>query len=235
VNNLLLAFVGLAVAGTPLPAVAQAVRACPIGQQVTDDRGTQGTVVSARGDQCLIKYNDGQTHGWAPLQTLRAAAPATSNTTSPATPPEHRSDPPSGDPLRKNAADAVAIFRPEVADRIVFHADPRGHVLLMGTANGAPVRFMVDTGASLVILTPDDAQAAGIRRSELVFDHTVQTGNGSVRAALVLLRDIGIGGFSMPRVQAAVIDSMGQSVLGMSFLGRLKGFAMRDGVLTIDW
>jgi aspartyl protease family protein len=94
---------------------------------------------------------------------------------------------------------------------------------------------MVDTGASLVILTADDAQATGIRRSELVFDRIVQTGNGPVRAALVLLREIDIGEFSMAKVQAAVIDSMGQSVLGMSFLRRLKGFAMRQGVLTIDW
>jgi aspartyl protease family protein len=219
----------------PSLTVAQAVRGCPLGRHVTDDRGIEGMIVSARGDQCLIKYNDGQTHGWAPVQTLRAAAPAKSGTPPLATTPELGTDLPSANPLPKNAADAVAILRPEVSNRLVFHADPRGHVLLTGAANGAAVRFMVDTGASLVILTPDDARAAGIRRSELVFDHTVQTGNGPVRAALVLLREIGIGEFSMSKVQAAVIDSMGQSVLGMSFLGRLKGFAMREGMLTIDW
>jgi aspartyl protease family protein len=235
VKNLLLALGGLAVgAVTPL-AVAHAVPECTIGHHVTDDRGTEGVIVSARGDQCLIKYDDGHTRGWAPIQTLRDTAPAKTGAPPRAMSPEPGADPPSPGPLPKNAADAVVVLRPAVTNRLVYHADPRGHVLLTAAANGAEVRFMVDTGASLVILTPDDARAAGIRRSELVFDHAVQTGNGPVRAALVLLREIDIGEFSMAKVQAAVIDSMGQSVLGMSFLGRLKGFAMREGVLTIDW
>ena len=85
------------------------------------------------------------------------------------------------------------------------------------------------------VLTPDDARAAGIKRGELVFNRVVQTANGPVRAAFVLLREIGIEQLSIAKVQAAVIDSLGQSVLGMSFLGRLKGFEMRDRVLTIDW
>lgn len=234
-KNLLLALGGLAVAAVPPPAVAQAVRECTIGHHVTDDRGTAGVIVSARGDQCLIRYDDGQTHGWAPVQALRAAALAKSAAPPGATPPELGADALSANPLPKNRADAVAIFRPAVSNRLIYHADPRGHVLLTAAANGTALRFMVDTGASLVILTADDAQAAGIRRSELVFDRIVQTGNGPVRAALVLLHEIDIGEFSMAKVQAAVIDSMGQSVLGMSFLGRLKGFAMRQGVLTIDW
>jgi hypothetical protein len=49
----------------------------------------------------------------------------------------------------------------------------------------------------------------------------------------VLLREIRIGDLAIEKVQGAVIDSLGQSVLGMSFLGRLKGFEMRDRVLTI--
>ena len=97
------------------------------------------------------------------------------------------------------------------------------------------MRFLVDTGASLVILTPNDARAIGIRHSELVFDQIMQTGNGPVHAAPVLLREIRIGDVAIEKVQGAVIDSLGQSVLGMSFLGRLKGFEMRDRVLTIDW
>ena len=97
------------------------------------------------------------------------------------------------------------------------------------------MRFLVDTGASLVILTPNDARAIGIRHSELVFDQIMQTGNGPVHAAPVLLREIRIGDVAIEKVQGAVIDSLGQSVLGMSFLGPLKGFEMRDRVLTIDW
>ena len=87
----------------------------------------------------------------------------------------------------------------------------------------------------LVFLTPNDARVAGIKKDELQFDQLVQTANGPVRAASVLLREIRIGDLSIEKVQAAVIDSQGQSVLGMSFLSRLKGFEMRGRVLTIDW
>lgn len=107
--------------------------------------------------------------------------------------------------------------------------------LLTAAVNGAPVRFLVDTGASLVILTAGDARTAGIQRSELAFNQVVQTGNGRVPAAFVLLREIRIEQLSIAKVQAAVVDSLGQSVLGMSFLSRLKGFEMRDGILTIHW
>jgi clan AA aspartic protease (TIGR02281 family) len=68
-----------------------------------------------------------------------------------------------------------------------------------------------------------------------VFDRIVQTANGPVHAAPVLLREVRIGDLAIEKVEGAVIDSLGQSVLGMSFLGRLKGFEMRDRVLTIDW
>lgn len=228
-----LALSGLTVAATPSPAAAQAVWECTIGQRVIDPRGTVGVIVSARGEECLIKYDGGQIQGWAPWQALRGAAPAKSAVPPPAAP---RIAPPgSAGPPPDNGAAAVAILRPPVSNRLVYHADARGHVLLTAAANGAPVRFMVDTGASLVTLTPNDARAIGIRRSDLVFNQIVQTANGPVHAAPVLLREIRIGELSIEKVQAAVIDNQGQSVLGMSFLGRLKGFEMRGRALTIDW
>ena len=233
-KKLVLALGGLTVAATPSLATAQAVWECTIGQRVVNARGTPGVIVAARGEECLIKYNDGQTQVWAPWQALRAAAPAKSGAPppgapSPGAPPGSAGPPPNVGPA------AVAILKPVVSNRLVYHADSRGHVLLTATTNGAPVRFLVDTGASLVVLTPNDARAIGIRHSELVFNRIVQTGNGPVHAAPVLLREIRIGELSIEKVQAAVIDSQGQSVLGMSFLGRLKGFEMRDRVLTIDW
>jgi aspartyl protease family protein len=256
VRKLVLALAGLIVAAVPPPAAAQAVEECTLGQHVVDDRGTAGVIVGAHGDQCLIKYDGGHAQGWAPWKALRAGVAAKLGTPltgtpspgrpSPGTPRSGASPggatppPPVANPLStpwppKNGADSVAVMRPPVSNRLVYHADPRGHVLLTAAANGAPVRFMVDTGATLVVLNPDDARAAGIRRGDLVFNHTVQTANGPVHAAPVLLREIRIGELSIEKVQAAVIDSQGQSVLGMSFLGRLKGFEVRGQVLTIDW
>jgi aspartyl protease family protein len=129
----------------------------------------------------------------------------------------------------------VRILRPIIANQLVYRADALGHIVLSANVNGAPVRFLVDTGATLVSLTPEDASAAGLKRSELTFDQTVQTGNGPAHAAFVQLRDIRIEQLDIENVQAAVIDSLKQSVLGMSFLSRLKRFEMRDGLLTVSW
>jgi len=95
--------------------------------------------------------------------------------------------------------------------------------------------LLVDTGASLVTLTPADARAAGIAPGELVFNRRVSTANGSARMAPVTLREIRIGQLSIYDVPAAVLENLNISLLGMSFLGRLQGYEMRDGKLTINW
>ena len=60
-------------------------------------------------------------------------------------------------------------------------------------------------------------------------------GKGKVPIAPVILKEIQIGELSVERVPAAVIEGGSQSVLGMSFLARLKSFEIRNGALTIDW
>jgi aspartyl protease family protein len=120
-------------------------------------------------------------------------------------------------------------------DTLVYPADARGHVLLDAVVNGAPVRFLVDSGASLVTLTPADARAAGLSPRRLVFDARASTANGVVRMAPVTLRDIRLGQLSIGEVPAAVIENLGVSLLGMSFLNRLQSYEMRNGKLTISW
>jgi len=137
------------------------------------------------------------------------------------------------------------VATPEAAARIaettpafntlVYPANEQGHVILDAAVNGASVRLLVDTGASLVTLTPADARAAGITPGELVFNHRVSTANGSARMAPVTLREIRIGQFSIYDVPAAVLENLNISLLGMSFLGRLQDYEMRDGKLTINW
>jgi aspartyl protease family protein len=128
----------------------------------------------------------------------------------------------------------VAETTPAV-NTLVYPANGQGHVILDAAVNGASVRLLVDTGASLVTLTPADARAAGITPSELVFNHRVSTANGSARMAPVTLREIRIGQLSIYDVPAAVLENLNISLLGMSFLGRLQGYEMRDGKLTISW
>jgi aspartyl protease family protein len=121
------------------------------------------------------------------------------------------------------------------ANTLVYPANEQGHVIVEAVINGAPMRLLVDTGASLVSLTAADARAAGISRAELVFDHLVNTANGAVRVARVTLREVRIGQLSIDDVPAAVLDNLNVSLLGMSFLSRVQSYEMRDGKLTISW
>jgi len=122
-----------------------------------------------------------------------------------------------------------------VSNTIVYTAAEGGHVVVDAAVNGAPVRLLVDTGASLVTLTPADARAAGITLNHLVFSARVNTANGPARMAPVLLREIRIDQLSVYDVPAAVVENLNISLLGMSFLVRLQSYEMRDGKLTMTW
>ena len=122
-----------------------------------------------------------------------------------------------------------------VSNTIVYTAAEGGHVVVDAAVNGAPVRLLVDTGASLVTLTPADARAAGIDLNHLVFSARVNTANGAARMAPVMLREIRIDQLSVYDVPAAVLENLNISLLGMSFLVRLQSYEMRDGKLTITW
>jgi aspartyl protease family protein len=225
--RLRLAPVLLAIAAIPALAAAQMPGGCPFGQRVVDDRGHAGLIVGGRDTLCLVKYQDGVMQRWVDADQLRITAP--SGRTAPG---EASPNPAAAEP---ESAQGVTILRPTIVNRLVYRADALGHVVLTAMVNDAPVRFLVDTGATLVSLSPQDAVAAGLDRAALKFDQTVHTGNGPVAAAFTQLRTIRIDGLEIADVQAAIIDNLNQSVLGMSFLRRLKGFEMRDGALTIDW
>ena len=122
-----------------------------------------------------------------------------------------------------------------LANTMVYVANERGHVVLDAAVNGAPVRMLVDTGASLVTLTPADARAAGIDPASLTFSGRVQTANSTTRMAPLTLREIRIGQLSFYDVRASVLEHLNVSLLGMSLLSRLRGYEMRDGRLTIAW
>jgi clan AA aspartic protease (TIGR02281 family) len=140
-------------------------------------------------------------------------------------------------PHNNDDAQPLAILKGTTATHTLsYRAGAGGQITLTAMVNGAPIRFVVDTGASHVTLTPEDARAAGIGISELSFNRRSNTANGTVLVAPVNLREIRIEQLSVENVPAAVNKNLaGVSLLGMSFLNRLKGFQMRDGALTINW
>jgi aspartyl protease family protein len=123
-----------------------------------------------------------------------------------------------------------------VANLLSFRSDRSGHVYVEAEVNGTPIRFLVDTGASLVTLRAEDARAAGIAAGDLRFSQQSATANGVVRMAPVRLRELRLDQLVMEDVDAAVIDApLNVSLLGLSFLKRLDGYAMRDGALVVSW
>lgn len=148
-----------------------------------------------------------------------------------AVPPDRAAESGSGARLATSTQRSAASS----SNTIVYTADDRGHVVLNAAVNETPVRMLVDTGASLVTLTPRDALAAGIGPSELAYSGRVNTANGVARMAPITLREIRIDQLSLYDVPAAVIENLNISLLGMSFLDRLQGYEMRDGKLTISW
>ena len=117
---------------------------------------------------------------------------------------------------------------------VTFREQQDGHYVIDAKVDGVPVRFLVDTGASDVTLTPRDAKRLGYDIRHLDFHRTYRTANGVVKGAPVRLRRVAIGPISMPNVSASVnAVEMDLSLLGMNFLSRLSSFEMAKGTLTL--
>jgi len=137
---------------------------------------------------------------------------------------------PSGDDLVY--AD-VKMTNPARSIRVPMAAD--GHFWVTLTVNGTPVRFVVDTGASHVSLSHQDAAAIGLDPAGLRYNRLFRTANGDARKAMVLLSRMSLESIQMSDVRASVSppDRMTVSLLGMNFLNRLSGFGVEDGVLVL--
>jgi aspartyl protease family protein len=111
-----------------------------------------------------------------------------------------------------------------------------GHFQTQAEIDGRPIDVMVDTGASLVALTYEDAASVGLYVKPSDFTGLAQTANGSTRVAPVTISRISIGDITVRNVPA-VVSARGASertLLGMSFLKRLTRVEMRAGMLVLQ-
>lgn len=123
--------------------------------------------------------------------------------------------------------------RPIAAVARIARADD-GHYWATGEVDGAQVRFLVDTGATAVSLTPADARRFGIDTASLAYDQEVITAQGHARAASVQLATLSVDGAAMDDVDALVIENgLDTSLLGMSYLGRLSRFEATPTALVL--
>ncbi|MFI4976429.1 MAG: TIGR02281 family clan AA aspartic protease [Caulobacterales bacterium] len=118
--------------------------------------------------------------------------------------------------------------------QIVLTRSDDGHFYAMGEVDGQAVRFMVDTGASDVVLSPADARRVGVDVSHLDFSHAYGTANGVGLGATVVARDLGVGPIRLSNLPVSVNAApMASSLLGMTFLRRLDSFEARGDQLVL--
>jgi aspartyl protease family protein len=119
---------------------------------------------------------------------------------------------------------------------VELRAGAHGHFTATATINGRSIPVLVDTGASMVALSHEDAERAGVFVRPSDFTGRVSTANGIARIAPVLLDSVSIGDITLYDVEAAVSEPgrLGTTLLGMTFIGRLSRAEMRGGVLILQ-
>jgi len=137
----------------------------------------------------------------------------------------------------QRAPSTAATAGPASLGSIVeIDAERNGHFNTEADINGRPIAVMIDTGATMVALSYEDAERAGIYLNDADFTRSVSTANGIARVAPVTLNRISIGDITVRNVPAAVAEPgrLKTSLLGMSFLSRLSRFDMRSGRLVLE-
>jgi aspartyl protease family protein len=135
-------------------------------------------------------------------------------------------------------ASATAVIAPADAPAggrtASLRKEADGHYYTTAYVNGMPIRFVVDTGATVVALTKRDAQRIGLNLDALPKNAEVSTAHGKVKVAPAMLDTIKIDRVEVGHVQAVVIDEgLDQSLLGMSFLNALHDWNATPEAIVI--
>ena len=120
------------------------------------------------------------------------------------------------------------------AQRVVLDRAADDHFYLTLDVDGTPIRFMVDTGATSIVLGDRDADRLGIDRRSLAYIGEARTANGTIRTARVTLRNVRLEGAAMGDLAAWVGDGpLDVSLLGMEFLNRFQRVEMARDRLVL--
>ena len=132
------------------------------------------------------------------------------------------------------AAQTLQTQTPQSASVVSIPKSLDGHFWTEARVNYGYINFLVDTGASVIALTPSDAEIAGIRLHEVNYNGTVSTAGGDVPAAYITLDNVSVGHITLRNIKAVIIkDGLTQSLLGMSYLGGLQKVEANPDLLTL--
>lgn len=120
------------------------------------------------------------------------------------------------------------------ANTVTYTRARDGHFWIDAKADGSSVRFMVDTGASTVVLAREDAKRLGFDVSKLTYSRLFSTANGTTRGAPVKIRELTFGPLVFHDVTAFVTEGqLDSSLMGMGLLEQFRGIEIARDTLTI--
>jgi aspartyl protease family protein len=119
---------------------------------------------------------------------------------------------------------------------LTVRPDGRGHFRLDGRVDGRSMDFLVDTGATVIAIPQREAARLGIHPAARDYKALMRTANGAIYAAPTRLGMVEVGGLLVRDVEAVIMPdgALGQNLLGMSFLSRLRRFEMANGRLVLE-
>ena len=129
----------------------------------------------------------------------------------------------------------IAVTSSDGRNEVTLIRSNNGHFEAAVDVNNAEIRFLVDTGATAIVLSADDASAAGIDPARLDYTILTQTANGTGRSAIARIDRLNLGGIERQnlRVMVAQPGKLTQSLLGQQFLESLSSYEKRGDRLTL--
>lgn len=120
-------------------------------------------------------------------------------------------------------------------DRIIrIKAEGDGHYYIEGSADGVTLKFMIDTGATNIVLQTEVAERLHV--GPLNFDLPTYTANGVTQSAEITIRRLTVGPYTVSDVPAIVNHGpLNMPLLGMSWLRLFRSIEIENGVMTLHY